>query len=242
MTTRTRSSFLAVCGVLTFLSATQAATIMFTTPSGSTQGTDPVSASATFTTGAGTVTVDLNNLLTTAQMSTVAQDLSDLSFTLSGTFATGLVSDSNRTYSGRLIDIATDGTVTTNTTALYNGWDFSNGGSTFLLEDLGSTAGPSQTIIGGSGNTAYSGAGGSITGNGPHNPFLQGTAHFTLGITGVTSATTVTAAVFSFGTTTGNNITGGGGNIQSVPEPATLVLTGLGLLGLGVFGRRLRAR
>jgi PEP-CTERM motif-containing protein len=39
---------------------------------------------------------------------------------------------------------------------------------------------------------------------------------------------------------TGNVGARGSGIIQSTPEPATLALTGLGLLGLGAFGRRLR--
>ena len=34
----------------------------------------------------------------------------------------------------------------------------------------------------------------------------------------------------------------GGGSIQSTPEPATLAMTGLGLLGLGIYGRRRRQR
>jgi hypothetical protein len=200
--------------------------------SGSQSG-QPVNAKAEITTSLNTVTVDLSNLLTAAEMVTVAQNLSDLSFTLSGTFASGLVSDANRTYSGKLIDVAPSGAVSTNggdgIPASYNGWDFSNSGSTFLLEDLGSIAGPSQTIIGGTAgsSTAYSNAGGSIAGNGPHNPFLQGAAHFVLTIAGVTASTNITAATFSFGTTLGNNIPG---TLQPVPEPRLVSFLLIGAL------------
>lgn len=229
-------------GLLVVLSSSLATAgmVTFTTPSGSTQGGNPVNASAAFTTGLNSVTIDLSNLLTATQMNDVGQNLSDLSFTLSGTFGSGLVGDGNRTYSGTLIDVASDGSVSPGT-GTYTGWDFSNSGSTFLLEDLGSPAGPAQTIIGGAGATTYPNANGSIAGNDPHNPFLQGTAHFTLNITGVTTHTTVNAATFSFGTTLGNNIPGdGGGTISSVPEPASLALMGFGLIGLAAFGRRLR--
>ena len=202
-------------------SLAMANTATYITPSGSTTGGGAVNDQAAFTTGAGTVTIDLTNLLTAAQVNDVAQNLSDLFFTLSGTFASGLVSDANRTYSGKLIDVAAGGAVSTDSgngiPASYNGWDFSNSGSTFLLNDLGSAAGPAQTIIGGTtSTTTYPGANGSIDGNGPHNPFLQGTAHFVLTIAGVTASTNITAATFSFGTAAGSNIPG---VLQPVPEP-----------------------
>src|SRR5262245_52089199 len=208
-----RSGLLAVLG--SGLAMANSAT--FVTPAGSMSG-GPVNAQADFTTGAGIVTIDLTNLLSAAQVNDVAQNLSDLFFTLSGTFATGLVSDANRTYSGKLIDIAGGGAVTTDggngNPASYNRWFFSNTGSTFHLDDLGGGA-PAQTIIGGTtSTTTYPGANGSIAGNGPHNPFLQGTAHFVLTIPGVTAATNITAATFSFGTVPGVNIPG-----HAVPEP-----------------------
>jgi len=234
-----------VLTILTFSAVASASTITIATPGGATEpaGGNPVSASATFTTSTNTVMIDLNNLLSASDMKTVAQALSDLSFTLSGTFATGLVNDTNRVYSGRLIDVGANGVVSTDAgngiAASYNGWDFSNTGSLFLLEDLGSAAGPAQTIIGGTSgsNTAYSNAGGSIASNGPHNPFLQGTAHFVLTIAGVTANTTVTGATFSFGTELGDNVPG-----TNTPEPISLALVGTGLLSLALLRRRQAAK
>ena len=237
-----RLSRLLPTSLLVILSSSlaMASSFTFTTPSGSTQGGQPVNAQAVFTTGLNSVTIDLSNLLTAAQMVTVAQNLSDLSFTLSGTFASGLVNNTNRSYSGTLIDVGALGAVSAGSGS-FNGWDFSNSGSTFLLEDLGSLAGPAQTILGGTAGsfTAYSNANGSIVNNDPHNPFLQGIAHFTLGIAGVTAGTNVTAATFSFNTTLGNNIDGvGGSRPAAVPEPATYLMLGGGLLAIAALTRR----
>lgn len=230
--------FKTILATLVLSVVASASTVTFTTPLNSKDSAnETVNASAAFTTGAGTVTIDLTNLLTAAQMNSVGQDLSDLSFILSGTFASGLVSDANRTYSGTFINVGANGVVSAASPTL-NGWDFSNTGSTFLLEDLGSTAGPAQTIIGGTAgsNTAYSNAGGSIASNGPHNPFIQGTAHFVLNIAGVTANTTVTGATFSFGTTLGDNIPGTPGS--PVPEPISSALVGTGLVSLFFLRRR----
>ena len=60
------------------------------------------------------------------------------------------------------------------------------------LDALGTAAAPSHLIIGPpDASNLYSNANDSIAGNGPHNPFLDGTATFMLDIAGVTADTTL---------------------------------------------------
>jgi hypothetical protein len=75
----------------------------------------------------------------------------------------------------------------------------------------------------------------SIAGNAPHNPFLNQTATFMLDAPGVTDSTTVTSAIFSFGTTAGNDVPG----TKTVPEPSSLTLL---LVAAVVGGMALRFR
>jgi hypothetical protein len=101
-------------------------------------------------------------------------------------------------------------------------------------------AGPANTLIGTPGaDTAYSNAGGSIAGNGPHNPFLANTTTFF--VDGINSDTRVTSALFQFGTTDGNlqACTSGPGCGSQVPEPVSLAMVGGGLVAIGLVGRRL---
>lgn len=63
----------------------------------------------------------------------------------------------------------------------------------------GPTAGPEQTIIGGTGTGLYRGVNGSIAGNNPHNPFLTETVTFTLVVPGVTVNSTFSNVVIWFG-------------------------------------------
>jgi hypothetical protein len=163
-----------------------------------------------------------------ANPTSVAQNLSDLSFTISGGSLTGATLSSS---SGQEITVNGDGTFSTGS-SVATGWVPTLSGTSGLLDDLTGPghAGPAHTIIGppGAGGT-YSNANGSIAGNDPHNPFLNQTATFTITGTGITADTTISAMSFSFGTTSGNDVT----SQISVPEPSSLVL---GLLGLGLVG------
>lgn len=189
----------------------------------------PVSGFATFTTLANEVQISLTN--STVDPTSVAQNLSDLSFTLNTGQNSGVLTAS----SGLERTVASDGTFTNGAT-VSTGWALSTNGSGLKLDVLGTPVAPAHTVIGSPDATnVYTNANGSIARNGPHNPFLFGPVSFDLLVLGVTSASDVSSATFSFGTTEGNDLSG---VPAPAPEPATLLLLGSSMVGLGLARRR----
>jgi hypothetical protein len=204
-------------------------TIMWYTPPSATVGSpaQAVSAQATFTTSANTLTITLQDTL--ANPKDVGQLLSGLSFT----FGTGSsVTGSNlASSSGQEIKVNGDGTFSLGSTVAA-GWVYStlsaNGGHLDVLSGSGH-AGPAHTLIGapGAGNN-YSNANNSIAGNGPHNAFLNQSVTFTISGSSISANTMITSAQFFFGTTPGVSV-------MAIPEPSTALLSAGGTILLGMF-------
>jgi len=201
------------------------------------------SATAVFTNLGSQMKIQLTD--TTVNPSGVAENLSAFQFVLSGV---GFTLDAAASGTPRTVNnnntFATGGWADGAgiSTASGIGWVFSTSGNTYTLDVLTGAghAGPANTLIGTPGaDTAYSNAGGSIAGNGPHNPFLANTTTFF--VDGINSDTRVTSALFQFGTTDGNlqACTSGPGCSSQVPEPVSLAMVGGGLVAIGLVGRRL---
>lgn len=205
------------------------------TPSGATdKDHEPVNASATLTTRAGSLTIALSNLL--PNPTSAGQLVSDISFSLSP----GLTSGTLGSSSGTEITVASDNTFKLGSTVI-TGWGLTSSSGLFELSALGTATTPSHLIIGGPGaGLHYTSANGSIAGNKAHNPFLAGVATFTLSIPGMTASTSVTGVNFSFGTEAGDNVPGVNNPGTSVADTGTtLLLLGAALFGLGIFHRKL---
>jgi len=224
-----------MCGAVLCGSTAFANTSTFTAAGTSSSG-NTVDASATFETGAGTIEITLNNLISNPY--TIGQNISDLFFSLSN----GVTSGSLVSSSGIELTVKANRSYTLGST-VDTGWALTSSGGSLLLELIGTHEAPRHTIIGPSSNGTYFGgtysnAKSSIKGNIPHNPFLESGVTFSLAVPGVTAATTVTNATFSFGTVAGNTLAAT--NRTLIPEPSTWTLLLIGITA--TFGFTLRRR
>jgi hypothetical protein len=188
-----------------------------------TVGGNAVAGTLLFTvSSAGTLTVTVTD--TATNPTDVGQLISDLSFNVSGMTGASLTSSSSTevTISSGVGTLGTTGST---------GWTLSSSGPTLTL----TAPLPTQLIIGPGGTSGYTNANGSINGNPAHNPFLNGSATFTLSVTGLTSVSQISNVMVSFGTTPGVNLPV---TLMPTPEMPSLILLGTGLIGLGAALRR----
>jgi|SRR5579871_513089 len=203
--------------------------------------TGSVDAQANFTinTTAQTLTIDLTNLLTGSQIKDISQNISAIIF--SGTNLGNSTSVTETAPDG-YSSVSKLGKSSTATSSSV-GWVFSSPGTNeFEFDDLSGSghAGPAHTVIGlPDSNSKYVNANSSITGNGPHNPFVTRTAEFILHYNGGLSANShISQVTIQFGTTDGSSQFQA---FSEAPEPSPFVLSGI-LLSAIVLGRKYTRR
>jgi hypothetical protein len=231
MSNKSRSVLTLTTAALLLGALPASASVVTETASGT--GSDgPLSASATLTSGAATISVSLTDLITNPR--SAGQMVSDISFTLANTNPLSSVSILNTTGSGPLINVSSTGAVTpyTGTGTIAGNWSTNLSGSTITLESLGGGQ-PDFMIIGNA--SSYPNVNQGVQN---FNPYIQGTGVFNLSVPGVTSATTFSNVMFSFGTGPDTFLPGTPGNVGGVPEPSTWAMMILGFVGVGFMAYR----
>lgn len=200
-----------------------------------------VSSLAAFTATGNTLFVTLTNL--TEDPKDIADVLTRIQFTLSNglTFTPG---DALNSVEGVERTIASNNTFTDNpvsgTMTIPNkaNWALQQAGSAYRLTRVGSGVGQvDYGIIGPPTGSVYT-ANSSVAGNGPHNPFLFGTATFELTVQGLNNPVvdySITGVTFLYGSGPENPVNGF--KTGAVPEPSSVLMGGMALAALAGFSR-----
>jgi hypothetical protein len=165
-------------------------------PGATNVGEGPVDSSDSFTSRAGTLTADLLNFLTAAQMRSIGRDVNDQFFTVDTDRNWGSGSYSMDTFSdvqsgGQAVAMVHSSLPNSNLIA----WTLTDSGSNQPLNGLAAgVAVLSQTL----GHTAHHSKGNApIENRGSYNPFVHGKGEFVLSVAGNTKGTKVKKDVLS---------------------------------------------
>lgn len=202
------------------------------------------SSNVVFTAVGDNLTIQLTNL------TAPTEDAKDLLTRLRFGFTSGTVAGTLNAGSGLERTVNGDGSYADGGVTSNTGWELNadvtgwNPGQGNWLSRVGAGNGIKHTLIGPpSGNdNDYGSANSSVAGNNGHNPFLAGTATFTLTFNGLgASGATISLVQFYYNTDAGL-VVNGAPDAPAVPEPSSVVLAGMatvaGIVGFARSRRR----
>jgi len=227
-------AFSALFGTALLMSNTTAFGAIYMTPAGASTANGSVDATGSVVVGNGTVTVVLTDL--TENPISSGQTLSGIEFTVSGETSAATLASS----SGDTSTINPDGTYTPGAYASHLGhWGAASDVNLSAINLVGHM--PYDLIIGPDNAGGFSNAGTYSHANGGlanFDPYVLGTATFTLNVPGVTSSSTITGVAFEFGT---NPDAVDAAVTTAVPEPGNYGISACALalmpLGAGLLRR-----